>query len=157
MNLFRPFRVTLVRVGTKLLAEPSKALVPLPSTALVLQPTPPPPTQAERAARIRELKDELIAGMSEAASKAIILGEQLLKDKKEIPHGGWKDYVTYDCGLSMSAAQTYMKLAKNKAQLTQLVAENPQSSGYLSQAQALKFLSSAQQKRRAKKKQNAVS
>jgi len=90
--------------------------------------------------------------MSEAASKAIILGEQLLEDKKQIPHGGWKDYVTYDCGLSMSAAQTYMKLAKNKAQLTQLVAENPLSSGYLSQAQALKFLSSAAAKPKRKRK-----
>lgn len=148
MNFLRPLRLTLVRVG---LAEPSKALVPLPSTALV-PVSEPPPTQAERAARIRALKDEVIAGMSEAASKAIILGEQLLEDKKQIPHGGWKDYVTYDCGLSMSAAQTYMKLAKNKAQLTQLVAENPLSSGYLSQAQALKFLSSAAAKPKRKRK-----
>lgn len=160
-SFLRPLRLTLVRIRTR--PATSTALVPvdppgLPATTQEREPpvvSPPPPTLAERAARVRALKDDLIEGMSAAASKAISLGEQLLKDKEEIPHGGWKDYVTYDCGLSMSAAQTYMKLAKNKEQLSQLVAANPQSSGFLSQAQALKFLSSAQQKKRRSAKKKA--
>jgi hypothetical protein len=112
---------------------------------------PVPPSLADSAAGIVRLQAEAMSGLSFYASKAIEIGERLRELKPRVKHGGWTDYVTLDCGLSMASAQIYMKLAKHKDEFNQILAANTESSRYLSQAQMLKFLSSAEKRKRKRK------
>lgn len=114
------------------------------STSLV----PVPPSLADSAAGIVRLQAEAMSGLSFYASKAIEIGERLRELKPRVKHGGWTDYVTLDCGLSMASAQIYMKLAKHKDAFNQILTANTESSRYLSQAQMLKLLSSAEKRKR---------
>ncbi len=118
-------------------------MLPVGSTALV-----PVRTLANITGDVRRSHSEAMAGLSASAAKAIEAGEFLLELKKAVRHGQFQDVVTLDCGLKLSTAQMYMKLAAHKDELSQLVAANPQTSRALTQAAALKFLSSAQQKKR---------
>jgi hypothetical protein len=88
--------------------------------------------------------------MSRAADFAIRTGESLIAAKGLVGHGQFQDYVTLDCGLKLSTANLYMKLAQHKGAYSQLLAANPQDSKGLSQAELLRFLSSASQKRKRK-------
>jgi hypothetical protein len=143
----------------------ASAIAPGLSTALVLRPEAPLPAPLPEAARtlaeiardVQRSHAEFMAGLSQTAVKAIETGEFLLEAKQLVKHGQWQDFVMLDCGLKLSTAQMYMKLAAHKDELEQLVAANPQSSRGLSQAQALKFLSSAQQKRKLRKAPNKQS
>jgi len=58
----------------------------------------------------------------------------------------------HDCGFKLSTANARMKIATGKDTIYQYLAANPQNSRGLSQAQALKFLSQGQQKRKARKR-----
>lgn len=134
-----PKAVSLVEV----MSRQDVTIAPETSTAIV-----PVRTLDDITADIRRSHSEAMKGLSVAAAAAIRTGEYLLEAKKLVKHGEWQDRVVFDCGLKLSTAQMYMKLAAHKDQLSQLVAANPQTSVGLSQAQALKFLSSAQQKRK---------
>ena len=132
-------------------------LVPAPTTALVPRSDPslPAPVQtlADIATDIRLSHDGVMAGLSNAAGHALKTGEYLLEAKaKRLKHGQLTDFITLDCGLKLSTGQMYMRLARKKGELNPLVAANAQTSRGLSQAQALKFLSSGAPKRKAPKK-----
>ena len=68
--------------------------------------------------------------------------------KKQRGHGAWQDYIAVECRLGLRTAQIYMYLARNKEKLGQLIAAKTQAHSYLTQSEALKFLSVARKKRR---------
>jgi DUF3102 family protein len=76
-----------------------------------------------------------------ALSKAIENGRFLLEAKSLLAHGQFQAFVKY-CEIPLSTAALHMKLAKPEnigiidTEMKQRVAANPQSSGYLSQAEA---------------------
>ncbi|WP_426410035.1 DUF3102 domain-containing protein [Bradyrhizobium ganzhouense] len=116
---------------------------------LVVVP-PAPPTLAERAATIRNQHGRAMAALGESLTAAIDAGKELIAAKASVKHGLWQDYVGIECGISLSTANNYMRLAKHEAQLTPLLSANPQTSAFLSQAQALKFLGEERKKRKRK-------
>ena len=126
----------------------------LPITAsqrreLVVIP-PAAPTLAERAINIRREHGKAMTALADSLTAAIAAGKELIAAKATVKHGLWQDYVGIECGLSLSTAQNYMRLAKHEAQLTPLLSANAQTSGFLSQAQALKFLGDERKKRKRK-------
>jgi Protein of unknown function (DUF3102) len=123
--------------------------VPQQRELIVLPPTPP--TLAERAINIRSEHGKVMTALADSLKAAIAAGKELIAAKATVKHGLWQDYVGIECGLSLSTAQNYMRLAKHEAQLAPLLSANVQTSGFLSQAQALKFLGD-ERKRRKKRK-----
>ena len=122
-----------------------------PQIALTAQGTSVVPVEqprplAEIMGDVRRSHDAVMAGLSHSAAHAIRAGEFLLEAKTQLKHGEFQIFKTLDCGLTLSTAQIYMKLARHKEQLTQLVGTNVQRSRGLSQVQALKFLASAGRK-----------
>jgi hypothetical protein len=122
-----------------------------PQIALTAQGTSVVPVEqprplAEIMGDVRRSHDAVMAGLSHSAAHTIRAGEFLLEAKTQLKHGEFQIFKTLDCGLTLSTAQIYMKLARHKDQLNQLVGANPQRSVGLSQAQALKFLASGQRK-----------
>ena len=121
-----------------------------PQHELIVLP-PAPPTLAERALTIRNHHGRAMVALGESLTAAIAAGKELIAAKASVKHGFWQDYLGIECGLSLSTAQNYMRLAKHEAQLAPLLSSNPQTSGFLSQAQALKFLGDEQKKRKRRK------
>jgi hypothetical protein len=104
---------------------------------------------------IRKEHGRAISALADSLTAAIAAGKHLLKAKallkQEKGHGLWQDYVGIECGLSLSTAQNYMRLAKHEVQLAPLLSEKSQRSGFLSQNAALKFLGNERKKRRQRK------
>ena len=104
---------------------------------------------------IRKEHGKAMEALADCLAAAIAAGKHLLKAKallkQEKGHGLWQDYVGIECGLSRSTAKNYMRLAKHEVQLAPLLSEKSQRSGFLSQAQALKFLGNERKKRRQRK------
>jgi hypothetical protein len=146
MNFLRPFRVTLVRV------EPSKALVPLPSTALQLPEASLPavvgPSLADDAAAIRRSHNEYEASICRAADKAIETGLRLIELKarvrKEFGHGYWEEYLAETFPFTIRTAQNYMRLAKHKPLTGQ---ESERDFRFLKQHKAAKIIGAVQAKK----------
>jgi hypothetical protein len=138
--------VTEVGTGTVVALRPETLPAPTPPPSEV----PAPLTTAQLAENIRRTHREVIGALSHAAAAAIRTGDFLIEAKGRLKHGEFGDYVTLECGLKESTARLYMKLAKNKDKLSQLLAANQQCSSGLSQAQMLRFLSSASEKPKRK-------
>lgn len=115
---------------------------------------PSPRTRSEIRADIRRSHEKAMVGVSYALIHSIETGEFLIEAKKAIPRGDYEDFVMLECGLKLSTAQMYVKLAKGKDKLFQLTTTNPQTSRGLSQAQALKFLSAGGERKPVKKKKD---
>ncbi len=115
---------------------------------------PSPRARSEIRADIQRSHEKAMVGMSYALIHSIETGEFLIEAKKAIPRGDYEDFVMLECGLKLSTAQMYVKLAKGKYKLDQLIATNPQTSRGLSQAQALKFLSAGAERKPVKKKKD---
>ena len=122
----------------------------LPQRELVVV-SPPPPTLDERTANIRNQHGKVMNALADSLTAAINAGKELIEAKKAVKHGLWKEYVGIECGLSLSTAKNYMRLAKHEAQLAPLLSEKSQRSGFLSQNAALNFLSGERKKRRKTK------
>ncbi len=126
------------------------------TTSTSLVPVSSETSLADLASNVRQAHDEVIGGLRVGAASAIRAGKALntAKEtvKRECGHGFWEDYVALECRLSMRTAQNYMKLARQEAVLDQLLRTNAQGSAFMTQAHALKFLSSAAEKVRAKRK-----
>jgi hypothetical protein len=103
------------------------------------------------APQIRSANAKAIVGFAEGTEAAILAGKLLIEAKAACPHGLWQDYVAVECRLGLRTAQLYMKLAKQEPQLRQLLAAKTKGASFLSQAEALRLLSVAQQKRRKSK------
>jgi hypothetical protein len=101
---------------------------------------------------IRRGHQEVVGAVSHAAVFAIRTGEYLIEAKALLRHGQFGDFITLECGLKRSTADVYMKLARNKDQCSQLLTANSQSTRNLTQAQMLRFLSSATKSRKPKGK-----
>jgi hypothetical protein len=124
-------------------------------TSLALVPTV---TLAGLTAEIQKAHAAATQGLSQHLAHAIAAGEALLKAKefvkKEVGHGAWQDYITVECRLIPRVAQNYMNLAKKKDELLHLLGTKTNSNSVLTQTQALKLLSSAKKKGRAKPKRS---
>jgi hypothetical protein len=109
---------------------------------------------------IRKEHGKVMGALADSLTAAIAAGKHLLKAKallkQEKGHGLWQDYVGIECGLSLSTAQNYMRLAKYEVQLAPLLSANTQNSGFLSQAQALRFLGDERKKRKRRKANSAA-
>ncbi len=134
--------------------------VPTLSTALVPRtsglPVPIPRARplADITADVRRLHAENMAGLSKMLANGIVIGDLLLEAKETVGHGNFEDYVTLECGISLSTSDVYRKLAKGKDVINQWLVANSRTSVTLSQAQALKILVSAQPKLKGAKKKS---
>jgi hypothetical protein len=137
---------------TEFMGVPSMEAIPS-SQALV-----PVVALADLTASIQKSHAAATQGLSQHLAHAIAAGEALLKAKdlvkKEVGHGAWQDYITVECRLIPRVAQNYMNLAKKKDELLHLLGTKTNSNSVLTQTQALKLLSSATKKGRAKPKRS---
>ena len=113
---------------------------------------PATPTLSDLTEEIRHAHAEAIAALSIGAASMIRCGKALIAAKNVVKHGEWADYVGLECRLSLRTVQTYMFLAKHEDELQQLLKANPRESAYLTQAQALRFLSAAHKEKRRRKR-----
>lgn len=128
---------------------------PIPkATQLIVLPqerTLPELTEA-----IQSAHGEVMRAFATGAAAAIAAGKALIEAKallrKHRGHGSWQDYVAIECRLGVRTAQVYMHLAKHEAELAQLVSSKTQGSSFISQAEALKLLGMAKEKKRRKAK-----
>jgi hypothetical protein len=122
-------------------------------------PAPPPQVLApgqlslpELTAAIQRHHGEVMKALGYGCTEAIAAGEKLKAAKQQLKdqhgHGSWQDYIALECRLGLRTAQLYMLLARNKDKLQQLLAAKNANGSFLSQKEALKFLSSARNKRR---------
>lgn len=73
---------------------------------------------------LAELADQIKANVRaavdharNATERAIAAGEMLNKAKSMVPHGGWNEWLTLHCVLAPRTASSYMRLAKQFAEL----------------------------------------
>jgi Protein of unknown function (DUF3102) len=105
------------------------------------------PELAALAADVLAAQAQIVAGIITILEGSIALGEALRVLKKQVPHGEWEDFVGYHCRMSTVKAQRYMRLARNKALISQH--KNWKESRVpLSQRAALKLVSVTKAKRR---------
>jgi hypothetical protein len=129
----------------------STALTPTSQGELVVIPTPPPPTLEERAMQIRIAHNDVATAVLTAVERALDAGLQLIAAKEEVGHGRFETYVAR-CGISMRAAQNYMRLAKHEAKVRELVNEKAQGNAYLTMPEALKHVAGLDAKKKPKRR-----
>ncbi|MGB7156863.1 MAG: DUF3102 domain-containing protein [Tepidisphaeraceae bacterium] len=72
---------------------------------------------ADLARRFRDEHEACEAAGKKAIDHAIAAGALLIEAKANIPHGGWLPWLTDNCNVSERTAQTYMRIARNRAEL----------------------------------------
>ena len=103
-------------------------------------------------AEIRAAHSEVQRGLRYSAWHSIRAGKVLIAAKKKVKHGQWQEWVARRCDLGLRMVQIYMYLARHEDQLRQLLAAETRKNSFLSQDEAVKFLSSAKQKKRRRAK-----
>jgi hypothetical protein len=127
---------------------------PTSNGALVVIPTSPPLTLEERAVQIRKAHIDVAAAILTAVERALDAGLQLSAAKADVGHGRFETYVAR-CGLSMRAAQNYMRLARHEADIRELVTANAQGNAYLTMPDALKFVARLEAKKKPKRREGS--
>jgi hypothetical protein len=123
----------------------------LPTASRELTVVSPTPTTAELAADIRRLNSEVENALLSAVAYAIEAGKALIAAKKLVGHGHWEPYVIYECHISMSTAQNYMKLARHEDAVRPLLSPKAQGVGYLKMTEALRLIDNLRGKKKPKK------
>jgi hypothetical protein len=127
------------------------ATLPIPALKGELVVVPPSPTLEERAVKIRQAHVDVAAAILTAVERALHAGLELKAAKDEVKHGRFEHYVAR-CGLSMKAAQNYMRLTRHEPAVRQLLAEKAQGNAYLTMAEALKFVAGLEAKKKPKRR-----
>jgi Protein of unknown function (DUF3102) len=70
------------------------------------------------AARIRVEHEAVSAALKESVRHAIAAGELLIEAKGRLSHGQWLPWLQDHCTISERTAQLYMRVAKNRAEMT---------------------------------------
>ena len=97
-------------------------MTPTPSTALVRSNS-----LNDLAARIRTEHEAVSSFARQTLQHAINAGELLLAAKSLVDHGDWGDWLHDNCAVSQRTAQSYMRLAHNRA----AIEANAQATAYL--------------------------
>ena len=124
--------------------------LPLTKNDLVVVVTPTP-TLTDLASDIRRLNSEVETALLSAVASGIETGKALIAARKLVGHGHWEAYVIYECHISMSAAQNYMKLAKHEDIVRPLLSPKAQGVGYLKMTEALRLIENLRGKKKLKK------
>jgi hypothetical protein len=126
------------------------ATMPLASKGdLVVIPTAK--SLPDLAADIRRLNSEVENALLTAVARGIEAGKSLITAKKLVKHGNFEAYVIYECHISVSAAQNYMKLAKHEDIVRPLLSPKTQGVGYLKMTEALRLIENLRGKKKLKK------
>ena len=129
------------------------ATLPITSAAtkneLVVIPTAK--SLPDLAADIRRLNTEVENALLTAVAFGIEAGKALISAKKLVGHGKFEPYVIYECHISMSAAQNYMKLARHEDVVRPLLSPKTQGVGYLKMTEALRLIENLRGKKKLKK------
>jgi hypothetical protein len=122
-----------------------------------------PPGQlslSELATKIQRHHAEVMKALGYGCAEAIAAGDALIAAKKQLKdqhgHGSWQDYLAIELHLGLRTAQLYMLLARNKDKLQQLLAAKNANGSFLTQKEALKFLSVGRKNRRRLSKRKST-
>jgi hypothetical protein len=80
-------------------------------------PTAPAQDLEERAERVRKCLLLVSTAVENYLEHALATGDELIRNKAEIPHGGWLEWLR-TCDLTEDTAGRFMRLARHRAELT---------------------------------------
>src|SRR5262245_5828916 len=98
------------------------------------------PTETELADRIKTCIAEIEKASGNVLDRAIEAGELLIQAKSKVDHGIWKAWLNANCELSERTAQRYMKLARERSKLWEIMKDKNATMADLTLAEAERLL-----------------